>query len=177
MNDGLMKTSKLMRKFLGPLFLACAVVSCSQEVAVTEPPPDPPDGSWQARITVPGGIIETAFELSSSDTGYNASLVNGQERLSIDEVSYSGGELLLRFPVFNNEIRAQYIDGGLTGELILVKRYGEIQKLPFSATPGGEHQHAVTQLTIEPPCDRIARIKGREVARNCRDRAPRSSPG
>ena len=144
MNNSRIKTSNVTRKFLGPLILAWAIAACSPEVTVTEPPPNPPDGPWQAEIVVPGGVIETAFELSKTDTGYNASLVNGQERLSIDEVSYSGGELLLRFPVFNNEIRAQYVDGGLTGELILVKRFGELQKLPFSATPGSEHQHGIT---------------------------------
>ena len=130
-----------MRKGLGPISLVWVLASCSPEVTVTEPQPDPPNGPWQAIITVPGGEIETAFELSRTDDGYNASLVNGQERVSIDEISYSDGMLVLRFPVFNNEIRAQYADGVLSGELTLVKRQGKTQSLPFVARPGNEHHH------------------------------------
>jgi len=95
-----------------------------------------PTGYWQATITVPGGDIETAIEISSNDEGYQANLVNGQERVRIGEVRFSNGELLLRFPAFNNEIRATLVDGELQGELTIVGRAGQTQVMPFAATPG-----------------------------------------
>lgn len=114
------------------LFAACeksAVVDESDVLAA---------GYWQARITVPGGDIETAFEISLDDGIYQASLVNGQERIRIGETEFANGELRLRFPAFNNEIRASLVDGKLEGELTIVRRFGETQVMPFSATPGND---------------------------------------
>ena len=96
-------------------------------------------GYWQASITLPGGNIETGIEISKDGAEYQASLVNGQERVRINEVSFADGELLLRFPAFNNEIRATLADGKLQGELTIVRRFGETQVMPFSAMPGNQH--------------------------------------
>ncbi|MGI9262246.1 MAG: TlpA disulfide reductase family protein [Woeseiaceae bacterium] len=98
---------------------------------------DLPTGYWQAAITLPGGDIETGIEIAEDDGNYSASLVNGQERVLIDDVRYLDGELVLRFPAFNNEIRAMLSDGELNGDLTLVKRFGATQAMPFTATPGG----------------------------------------
>jgi peroxiredoxin len=95
-----------------------------------------PSGSWQASITLPGGDIETGIEINHDGKKYLASLINGQERVRIDEVSFIDGELVLRFSAFNNEIRAVYADGELNGHLTIVRRFGATQVMPFRATPG-----------------------------------------
>jgi thiol-disulfide isomerase/thioredoxin len=97
-----------------------------------------PLGYWQASIALPGGDIETGIELNRDGDVYTASLINGQERVRIDQVSYIDDVLRLTFPAFNNEIRATFADGLLTGELTLVKRFGATQVMPFRATPGSE---------------------------------------
>lgn len=98
-------------------------------------------GFWQVRITLPGGDIDSGVEISRhAQGGFVASLVNGQERIPIDEVRFADGELVLRFPAFNNEIRARLIDGELRGELVLVKRHGKTQSMPFVATHGAARQ-------------------------------------
>ena len=93
---------------------------------------------WYGRITLPGGDIDTAFEIGRSGDSYRATLINGQERVRIREVSFSDGNLKLRFPAFNNEINARLDGDKLIGTLTLVKRYGEEQIMPFVAIPGGE---------------------------------------
>jgi len=97
-----------------------------------------PTGYWQASVTLPGGDIETGFELSRDGDVYTASLINGQERVRIDKVSFIDGELLLGFPAFNNEIRATIADGELTGTLSILLRGGFIDEMPFRAVPGGD---------------------------------------
>ena len=92
-------------------------------------------GAWQATIASPGGSIETAFEISSTDNGYTANLVNGQERFRIEDVNFVDGRLQLHFPVFNNTIDAQLVDGELRGQLTLIKQLGRKQELPFHAVP------------------------------------------
>ena len=113
-------------------------VGCEPATTVPETPSEPPTGAWSATIELPGGEIETAFELHKNDAGWRATLVNGQERYSIDEVTFSNGQLKLRFPVFNNEIQAKLEGNTLIGDLILVKLYGETQVLPFRARAGSE---------------------------------------
>jgi len=92
-----------------------------------------PTGYWQAAIILPGGDIETGIEIGLVDGGYQASLVNGQERVRIDEVHFENGELLLRFPAFNNQIRATLNGTELVGTLTLMKRFGDTQVMPFVA--------------------------------------------
>ena len=120
---------------------ACVVLlsvsACNQPPSVNETP-ILQSGYWQASITLPGGDIETGIEISRDGEIYEASLVNGQERVRINDVSFLDGELLLRFPTFNNEIRATLTDGKLLGELTIVGRFGETQVMPFSAMPGNE---------------------------------------
>jgi peroxiredoxin len=112
---------------------ACGKPPADDEVPVLQ------SGYWQASITLPGGEIETGMEISNDGEVYQASLVNGQERVRINDVRFSGGELLLRFPAFNNEIRARLVDDKLQGELTIVRRFGETQVMPFTAMPGNEH--------------------------------------
>jgi thiol-disulfide isomerase/thioredoxin len=114
-----------------------SVSACNQPPSVYETP-ILQTGYWQATITLPGGDIETGIEISRAGEVYQTSLVNGQERVRINDVSFLDGELLLRFPAFNNEIRATLIDGKLVGELTIVGRFGKTQVMPFSAMPGNQ---------------------------------------
>lgn len=123
------------------VFAAVLISACEQpqpEAPVEQiTTTDLPTGYWQAAITLPGGDIETGIEIAEDDGSYSVSLVNGQERVLIDDVRYLDGELVLRFPAFNNEIRAVLTDGSLKGALTLIKRFGATQEMPFAATPGG----------------------------------------
>lgn len=129
----------MSKQIIRAAIVACAVLlcasACNDPAAIVERPALQ-SGYWQASITLPGGDIDTGFEISSNDGLYEASLINGQERLRINDVGFSDGELLLRFPAFNNEIRATLADGKLTGELTIVRHFGETEVMPFSAMPG-----------------------------------------
>lgn len=130
-------TSSALRSATLTASLVSLLCACDPAATVAEQPVRPPSGHWQATITLPGGDIGTAFELSYDD-GYQATLINGQERVSIDEVSFTDNELLLRFPVLNNEIRATFVEGRLQGRLTLIKRFGDTQEMPFHAQFGSE---------------------------------------
>jgi thiol-disulfide isomerase/thioredoxin len=133
-----MRSDRARTAVVALLALALAT-SCGQEVPVIEDP-ELETGYWQARISLPGGDIDTAFEIGRAGENYRATLINGQERVRIGEVSFSDGNLKLRFPAFNNEINATLEGDKLVGTLTLVKRYGEEQTMPFVAIPGGERR-------------------------------------
>lgn len=118
--------------------ITCAFYGCEQPITTTTAPGELPLGYWQAYIALPGGDIETGIEISRDKDIYTASLINGQERVRIDQVTFSDDELRLTFPAFNNEIRATFAEGQLSGELTLVKRFGDTQVLPFRAIPGSD---------------------------------------
>lgn len=125
-------------------FLVLIMISgCDQKIPITEPT-ELQTGYWQARITLPGGDIITGFEIQRDRENYRATLINGQERVKIDEVNFSNGQLLLRFPAFNNEINARLKNDKLIGILTLVKRYGKTQLMPFIAIPGSERTDKFT---------------------------------
>jgi thiol-disulfide isomerase/thioredoxin len=111
------------------------IAACEQPAEISATP-ELKAGYWQAEITLPGAIIDTAFELSHEGDVWRAFLINGRERIPIDEVSYQNRELTLRFPAFNNHIKAKLAGGRLIGNLTLVRRYGETQTMPFTASPG-----------------------------------------
>ena len=125
------------------LLVLIMIGGCNQKVPVIGPT-GLQTGYWQARITLPGGDIVTGFEIHRDEANYRATLINGQERVKIDEVNFSNGQLLLRFPAFNNEIKASLEDGKLIGMLTLVKRYGKTQLMPFIAIPDSERTDKAT---------------------------------
>ena len=130
--------------------LACLSLAACDQPTPLESAGEVPAGYWQAVIKLPGGDIETGIEISRDGQVYQASLINGQERVRIDEVSFSADELLLRFPAFNNEIRARLANGRLTGELTLVKRFGNTEVMPFTAVAGGAMEQ---EGTVSPNHD------------------------
>lgn len=127
------------------------VGGCEKSVETTvTPAPQLKTGYWQATIALPGGNIETGIEISRDGGALRASLVNGRERVPIKEVSFSDGELLLRFPAFNNEIRASLEKGKLEGALTLVKRFGATDTMPFTAVHGNAE---INESTTAPRHD------------------------
>ena len=133
---GLM-TRQSIRSYLLPLALlalgACEAPAPPTQDETTSARVSLPTGYWQAAIILPGGDIETGIEIGLVDGTYQASLINGQERARIDEVQFQNGELLLRFPAFNNEIRATLNNSELVGTLTLTKRFGDTEVMPFVA--------------------------------------------
>ena len=119
--------------------LLAVLVACSKPVSEPQAPVLQ-TGYWQATITLPGGEIETAFEISNDGGQWRASLINSQERVRVDEVSFVDGQLTLRFPAFNNHIIATLHENRLAGELTIVRRFGETQTMPFQAIYGGARE-------------------------------------
>jgi len=128
---------KLFRRTLFVVLATAAIYGCDK---TTDSPAvvELNDGYWQANIMLPGGSVETGFEISRDGDTYRASLINGQERVPIDEVSFADGELTLRFPGFNTSIKAQLLNDELRGNLTLVKQFGNTQSMPFVAKLGSE---------------------------------------
>ncbi len=99
-------------------------------------PDEPPLGPWRAWLELPGGAAHFGLEFGRDGDGYRATLINGQERIGVPEVSLSADGVVLAFPAYNNRIEASWDGQRLNGVLTLVKRYGREQPVPFVAVPG-----------------------------------------
>ena len=119
------------------LLLCCALFMSACDLAGTAADNNELQiGYWSASLTLPGGEATFGLEIGNDGDALRASLINGQERVDIQDVSFSDGALRLGFPAFNNEIRATLTNGELDGQLTLIKRYGKTQEIPFHASVG-----------------------------------------
>lgn len=116
------------------LLAACAVLAaCARDPAA--PPAAQWTGSYRATLQLPGGELPFALTIDDDNGRLAASIANGGETLSVDEVSIDGEEIRLRLPAVQNTITARRDNGRLLGEFFFVKARGQHQRIPFTATP------------------------------------------
>ncbi|MEY2855474.1 MAG: hypothetical protein RL030_2606 [Pseudomonadota bacterium] len=90
-------------------------------------------GDYRASLQLPGGELPFGLSLTEEDGKLVGWIINGEERLRIDETRVTDGELLLRMPGYENRITARREGGQLLGELYMVKARGRHQNIPFTA--------------------------------------------
>jgi thiol-disulfide isomerase/thioredoxin len=93
-------------------------------------------GDYRAALQLPGGELPFGLSITEEDGKLVGWIINGRERLRIDETSVTDGQLLLRMPGFENRITARREGGQLLGELYMVKARDRHQRIPFTALRG-----------------------------------------
>lgn len=77
-------------------------------------------GIWRATLkTSSAAEIPFNFELVDSSGIKFITIINGSERLRVDEVSFSSDSIFMKMPLFDSEIRAKNQGNILTGKWIL----------------------------------------------------------
>jgi thiol-disulfide isomerase/thioredoxin len=95
-----------------------------------------PMGLYRAVLTLPGGELPVGLELERDGSATVGFLINGPERVKLDEVTTAGSHLEIRMPGFENRLVADARGDELTGEVILVKLGGKLQHIPLHARRG-----------------------------------------
>ncbi len=121
---------------LSLLSLLTAVTGCG-------PSPVEP-GTWRGVLDIPGGELPFGLELTRRQEGeretWQASLVNGANRLEITDVRVNGGRLEMSIPGYVNIVRARMRRDRLEGNFTLVDRGGGEREIPFVARRGESHR-------------------------------------
>ncbi|MCZ8131046.1 MAG: TlpA disulfide reductase family protein [Steroidobacteraceae bacterium] len=129
---------------------AALLAGCGRE-AEREPAPDVRTvlayGPYRAALTVPGGELPFGLELAREGEATVAYLVNGPERVRVTDVTQDGTRLDLVMPGYQNRIVAEATPEGLAGEVRIVRRGGEVTRIPFKATAGRTHRFSPTPPT------------------------------
>jgi thiol-disulfide isomerase/thioredoxin len=123
----------VMRVFL-IIILAVLIVSCSPKKIELK------TGLWRGVVEMQGQQLPFGFDVQKVNEEYRITVMNAEERLTLDEVSISGDSVRIVMHIFDIELRAKIEDGRLNGYYI--KNYDPINKLPFNATHGDDFRFA-----------------------------------
>ncbi|MEP6886325.1 MAG: TlpA disulfide reductase family protein, partial [Gammaproteobacteria bacterium] len=93
-------------------------------------------GAYRAVLTLPGGELPFGFELEGAGASTVAYLVNGKERVLLNEVTVLGTHLDIRMPGYENRLTADASGGRLVGEVVLSKPDGKQQHIALHAQRG-----------------------------------------
>src|SRR5882672_7464395 len=134
--------TRLVALLPGALLLgALALGACHRPASPsdTAPPADAPGvpmGIYRAVLTLPGGELPVGLDLEHDGTAIVGYLINGPERVKLDEVAVVGAHLEIRMPGYENRLIADAKGDELQGEVILVKLGGKQQHIPLHARRG-----------------------------------------
>jgi thiol-disulfide isomerase/thioredoxin len=129
-----------LRSFAAALVLVVAA-GCNR--AADEPPPPRTEvqfGTYRAVLTVPGGELPFGLQLVQEGGRPVAFLVNGEERVRVDDVKIDGPRVELGMPGYDNRIVAEATPQGLSGEAIMLRRHAQRVPIPFKATLGRDYR-------------------------------------
>jgi thiol-disulfide isomerase/thioredoxin len=113
------------------LLVALAIVAgCGSRSRELQP------GSYRAVLELPGGELPFGLDIASEESGFVLTLVNGEERVRVTEVTVSEGRLTATMPGYENTLTAEIRGKRLQGEVSLLRPGGERQALPFRAEEG-----------------------------------------
>lgn len=129
---------KRLRHFFCFALFFILLLQCTND-APTESP-EISEGLWRAEVTIPGGNLPFGIELKREKDQLTATLLNGNERATTDDITIENDSIQIRMPAFNSFIRAQFTANELNGTLTLNKRGGKIQVMPLQATLGPDHR-------------------------------------
>lgn len=98
---------------------------------------EPQPGSYRATVEIAAGKwVPFGLDVAQEERGTVLYVINGDERIRLDELKVGPGTLEARFPGYETVLQARVAGEELTGEVLLPRTGGEVARLPFKATLG-----------------------------------------
>lgn len=116
--------------------VAFAAAGLAVLLAACGRPSEPIAGVYRATLTLPGGELPFRMDVVKEADATVIYLVNGDERIRVSDWSMTDGMLIAKFPGIENRLTAKVSRTSLDGEVVMIRRNGEEQKLPFHAELG-----------------------------------------
>ncbi len=112
-------------------------------------------GAWRAVLELPGGELPFEVDVGREENGFVLTLVNGEERVRVTEVTVEDGQLTAIMPGYENKLAARISGDEMEGRVELLRAGGEMQVLPFRA------EHGKSWRFFEEPLADNADVAGR----------------
>jgi hypothetical protein len=136
------------RRFARPLLALSVLLTTGAILAGCESRSrEPQTGSYRAVLEVQGQELPFGLEIAQQSGRYVLTLVNGEERVRVTDVSLADGQLTARLSKDGNTLSARVRGGTLEGEVSLQREDGTPEVLPFSAEFGQSWRFVETPLT------------------------------
>jgi thiol-disulfide isomerase/thioredoxin len=90
-------------------------------------------GTYRVVLRSPGGDLPFGLDLRHGGAGWIGYLINGKERLRLDEVAVRGAHLDIKMPGYETRLTADAAGDKLQGEVVLDKLGGKDQHIPLHA--------------------------------------------
>jgi thiol-disulfide isomerase/thioredoxin len=104
-------------------------------------------GTYRAVLRVPGGELPFGLALEKQADAVVGYLINGPERLPLNEVTISGSHLEILMPGYENRLIADAEGTSLHGEIVLDKLGGKQQHVPLEAQLGQDYRFFANPAT------------------------------
>ncbi len=101
-------------------------------------------GSYRATLELPGSkTVPFGLDVAQEETGKVLYVINGDERIRLDEVEVTPDQLQARFPGYETTLSAKVRGGELTGDVTLVHAGGKVAETAV-------HREARRNLALLP---------------------------
>jgi peroxiredoxin len=111
---------------------ALALAACGHGASSSDPAaPDVKSGTYRVVLQSPGGDLPFELDLAREGAAWGGYLVNGSERLRLNEIAVNGSHMEIKMPGYENRLSADANGDQLRGELVLDKLGGKDQHIPL----------------------------------------------
>jgi thiol-disulfide isomerase/thioredoxin len=118
-----------------------------------------PAGTWRATLELPGGPLPFGLEVGDAPGREGAHppvfILNGSDRIEVDEVTVDGAAVRILMPGFKNRIDATLAGDELRGTLTMVKAGAKEQQIPFAAKRGAAWRFTPPGSAAVPPAGEV----------------------
>ena len=115
-----------------PIALVLFINACTTETKLQEEI-QLPEGKWRAVLSLGEEELPFIFELKNNGINYTFEIINGKEKIFVDEIIQTGDSFFVKLPIFDSEIIAKVTDKKITGNWVNNAR--KIKNvIPFTAT-------------------------------------------
>ncbi len=127
------------------------------QLAEAGQPPSLAHGTWRGWLDSPGGDLPFQMRMEGGGKDLKVWIYNGTERIAIPEVRWeepadAAPTLVLGFPHYDSEIRAQAMDGGrLDGTWRKRRGLDDWTEMKFHAISAAEHRFLPTPMPLGVP--------------------------
>jgi thiol-disulfide isomerase/thioredoxin len=106
-------------------------------------------GIWRATLKIQNQEVPFGLDVQKDSAGgFDAFIVNAQERLLLDEVRFENDSVIIPLHIFDASIRARVNETSMTG--VFVKHYDKDYRVPFEAKHGVPYRFSSTTTDSDP---------------------------
>lgn len=102
-------------------------------------------GMWHATLSTPGGELPFGVEISKKENNYAITIINGDEHLVLDEITFTQDSLIARFPVYESELRLKIIDSGLMSGAFVNLTRSTHASIPLQIKYGAQSRFTISE--------------------------------